>query len=54
MTKTRTVPVVVYGLSAPGAKLEHVTALDERRCQLLPGLETDAVVMAVIQAVKTR
>jgi CheY-like chemotaxis protein len=35
MSRTRDLPVLVYGIDAPDARLEHVAALDDRHCEML-------------------
>ncbi len=52
MSKTRDVPVIVYGLSAPDARLDHVAALDMRRCVALPSDSPEAVAAAVRKALR--
>ncbi|MDD5708200.1 MAG: response regulator [Kiritimatiellae bacterium] len=47
MNSTRAVPVVVYGLGAPDARIEHVAALDDQRCLALSSDLPESVVTAV-------
>jgi CheY-like chemotaxis protein len=54
MNKTRGLPIVVYGVGDSRAQLEHVAALDEKSCRLLPGLAPEAVAAAVTQALGRR
>jgi CheY-like chemotaxis protein len=35
MPRTRSVPVIVYGINAPDAKIEHVVGIDEKQCVVL-------------------
>lgn len=47
MSKTGDVPIVLYGLGAPDAQIEHVAAIDEKTCHLLPGLAVGPILSAV-------
>jgi DNA-binding response OmpR family regulator len=35
MSRTASVPLIVYGISAPDAQIEHVAGLDESQCTML-------------------
>lgn len=47
MPRTRDVPVIVYGIDAPDARLEHVAALDDRHCEMLTSTEPQRLAAAV-------
>ena len=47
MTATAAVKCVVYGIGLPGARLEHVAALDTQKCKAVPGDGEIDVVAAV-------
>lgn len=49
---TRLTPVVVYGLDAPGAQIEHVAGLDASITRLVRDLAVDRIVQAVLSAVQ--
>ncbi len=53
MDKTRDVPVIVYGLDAGDARLEHVAALDVQCCVALSSDATATVVAAARQAMES-
>ena len=47
MSRTRDLPVIVYGIDAPDARLEHVAALDDRHCEMLTATEPQRLAAAV-------
>ena len=47
MSRTRDVPVLVYAIDAPDAKIEHVAALDDRHCEMLATAEPQRLAAAV-------
>jgi CheY-like chemotaxis protein len=47
MSRTRDVPVLVYAIDAPDAKIEHVAALDDRHCEMLATTEPQRLAAAV-------
>ena len=49
---TRTTPVVVYGLDAPGVQLEHVAGLDATTARLVRDLSVDRIVAATLSVVQ--
>ncbi len=49
---TRATPVVVYGVDAPGAQIEHVAGLDEQTARLVKDLSTERIVQAVCSVVR--
>lgn len=54
MGKTSEIPVIVYGVDAPDANLEHVAALDNRQCIALASDHPASVVAAVRTADERR
>ena len=50
MPRTRDVPVIVYGIDAPDARIEHVAALDDRHCEMLTATEPQRLAAAVSRA----
>jgi len=48
---TRDVPVVVYGIDAPGVRVEHVAQLDIKSARLVEDLSVDRIVDATLAAV---
>lgn len=51
---TRKVPVVVYGIAAPDALIEHVAQLDLDEVVAIKGCATDKVVSAALSAIVKR
>lgn len=49
MPRTAAVPVIVYGIDAPDAKIEHVAALDDRHGVILSTTEPARLLSAVNQ-----
>ena len=49
---TAALPVVVYGLDAPGVALEHVAGLDATRTRLVKDLDAERIVRAVLTAAR--
>ncbi len=50
MPRTRDVHVIVYGIDAPDARIEHVAALDDRHCEMLTATEPQRLAAAVSRA----
>jgi twitching motility two-component system response regulator PilH len=51
---SQALPVVVYGIDAPGARIEHVAQLDINSAQLVEDLSVDRIVNAALAAVAAR
>jgi len=49
---TRTTPVVVYGVDAPGVQLEHVAALEVQTTRIVKDLSVDRIVQTALGAVR--
>ncbi len=49
MSRTSALPVIVYGIGAPDAKLEHVAVLDEKHCVILATADPAKLLASVNQ-----
>lgn len=51
LPSTNAIPVVVYGIDAPGARIDHVAQLDIKSARIIEGLSVEQIVSVVLAAV---
>jgi DNA-binding response OmpR family regulator len=54
LPSTQALPVVVYGIDVPGARIDHVAQLDIQSARIVEDLSVDRIVGAALAAVAGR